>query len=139
MTFKKRASQQSHMDQLNASMRQARDGLIAEYIRGELIRWNNQLKYLQRLVTKTNDDWYIRRASSDCIAAVTSPYSTNQYDADFIEGIQLMQKKVISKAIELIPYFREDPVQALIDYAESGMLSNLINYIEQLERCLERM
>lgn len=139
MSFKRRASQQSHMDQLDASMQHARDALNAEYIRGELIRWNNQLKYLQRLVNKTNDDWYIKRAASDCVAALATPYSENQYDAGFVEGIRLMQKKVLEKAIEMSPYFRHDPILALLDLAKTGMLNTLIDYIEQLEKCVERM
>ena len=109
------------------------------YSRGELIRWNNQLKYLQRLVNKTKDDWYLKRAASDCVAVITTPYSENQYDEGFVEGIRLMQKKVLEKAIEISPYFRHDPILALLDLAETGMLNTLIDYIEQLEKCLERM
>lgn len=139
MYLKKRASQQNYMAQLDASMRQARDGLIAEYIRGELIRWNNQLKYLQRLVNKTKDDWYLKRAASDCVAAIATPYSADKYDASFVEGIKLMQKKVLAKAIEMSPYFRHDPILALLDLAETNKLNTLIDYIEQLEKCVERM
>lgn len=136
---KYRSSQQDYVNSLSASWRQARDGLIAEYIRGVLIEWNNQLGYLQRLIMRADDDWYIERAANDCAASITYPYSVPQYEADFVEGIQMIQNKVISKAQELNSSFRYNPTRGLLEIGSIDRLSELMEFINQLEKCLERM
>ena len=138
-SIKHRASQQDYANSLSDSMRQARDRLIAEYIRGVMIEWNNQLRYLQCLIKRAEDDWYIERAAADCAASITYPYSVPQYEADFVEGIQMIQNKVLSKAQELNSSFRYNPVRGLLEIAGSDQFDELVKYFNQLEKCLERM
>ena len=88
---------------------------------------------------RADDDWYIERAANDCAASITYPYSVPQYEADFVEGIQMIQNKVISKAQELNSSFRYNPTRGLLEIGSIDRLSELMEFINQLEKCLERM
>ena len=140
MLFKKNTSKQERLNQLDERMRRAHDGLIAEYIRGELINWNNQLGRLKRAVSKSDyEDWYIERVADDFVKSITGSTEIYHYERDFLEAIQLFKEHIISKAVEIDPDFNVYPSYSLIELAHDGRLNELIDEINELEKCVRRI
>lgn len=134
MFFKNKKSRRFDFETAKREYKDARAALIGERIRGELISWNNRLKYLSRLLKKDSEDWLILSAAKECYFALSFPYPANEYPADFRAGVFVMQNKITDFIMNLSPDYQYNPVNSLINIAGSGSIESLIDYIEELEK-----
>lgn len=123
------------LNELDNKWRNARDGLVREQIRGELISWRNELGYLARLKDRRpqadNADYAL--AARDCFLLLTKDYSElpGVYP-ELVVGMEMVRAQVEAFINAQYSGFALDPVDTLMWMARNGCLLETIGYIEQL-------
>lgn len=139
LILKKRKTQSTKnkdkLKDLQEACRMEKNKLINEQIRGELITWEQDFSYLNRIINSNVDDkeWRVRTATEDCIDDITFCYSGGDYYPEFCSGMREMERRVKEKLISISPFFMRNPTENLQQLAYDGRINEIISYIETLE------
>ena len=115
------------------------NSMVSRRIYNELLLLQNNLKYLNRIMNiESRDEWYIRRVASDCYSLITKPFSSEK-NKDFFEGITIIRNQIIEMIKVTIADTRAIHTLTFLDLVESNKVEIIIDYIEEILECLERI
>lgn len=139
---KEKIAREEKIKQLEKANSNTKEKLIREQIRGELIKWSNQLSYMSRLNdiiasnpynNTSNTDFYYINAANEFIETVNFNFCNycNVYP-EFISGINIMSEKVNKMLANMDIYYLISPVDSLVSLAKANKLNPIVNYVDEL-------